>query len=78
MNDDQFAGVCIGDPVRVALQQRLTSLQVEHRDLDTAIEQIQRSPDADELAVRRMKRRKLLLKDQIARLVRELDPDVPA
>lgn len=78
MNDDEFAGVSIGDPARVALQERLAVLQLEHRDLDTAIEQIQHSPDSDELAVRRMKRRKLLLKDQIARLERELDPDVPA
>lgn len=78
MNDDEFAGTSIGDPARVALQERLAVLQLEHRDLDSAIEQIQHSPDSDELAVRRMKRRKLLLKDQIARLVRELDPDVPA
>ncbi len=78
MNDDEFAGMSIGDPARVALQERLAVLQLEHRDLDSAIEQIQHSPDSDELAVRRMKRRKLLLKDQIARLVRELDPDVPA
>lgn len=68
----------IGDPDRVALQQRLASLALEHRDLDGAIEQMQQGADADELAVRRLKRRKLLLKDQIARLQRELDPDVRA
>ena len=78
MNDDEFAGVCIGDPARVALQERLAVLQLEHRDLDTAIDQIQGSPDADELAVRRMKRRKLLLKDQIARLESQLIPDLNA
>lgn len=78
VNDDEFAGASIGDPARVALQQRLAGLRLEHRDLDTAIEQFERAPDSDQLAVRRMKRRKLLLKDQIARLVREIDPDVPA
>lgn len=78
MNDDPFADACIGDATRVALQERLAGLRVEHRDLDIAIERIQQAADADELTVRRMKRRKLLLKDQIARLVRELDPDVPA
>lgn len=68
----------IGDPARVELQQRLASLALEHRDLDGAIERMVVAADADELAVRRLKRRKLLLKDQIARLQRELDPDVPA
>ena len=68
----------IGDPARVALQQRLASLAHEHRDLDGAIEQMQQAADADELAVRRLKRRKLLLKDQIAWLENALIPDEPA
>ena len=68
----------IGDADRVALQQRIAELAVEHRDLDMAISQIERNNMHDELAVRRMKRRKLLLKDEIARLTRQLDPDVPA
>ncbi|MCC6194902.1 MAG: YdcH family protein [Burkholderiales bacterium] len=68
----------IGDPGRVALQQRIVALKLEHRDLDAAIEQMVRDPAHDELSARRMKRRKLLLKDQIARLERQLDPDVPA
>jgi hypothetical protein len=62
----------------VALQQRLVELKVEHRDLDAAIERLVRDPAHDELSARRMKRRKLLLKDQMARLERQLDPDVPA
>jgi len=68
----------IGDAGRVALQQRIAELTLEHRDLDAAIQRIERDPAHDELSVRRMKRRKLLLKDQIARLERQLDPDVPA
>lgn len=78
VNDDHFAGASIGDPARVALQQHLAGLRLEHRDLDVAIERMQQAQDSDELAIRRLKRRKLLLKDQIARLVRELDPDVLA
>jgi hypothetical protein len=75
---DGIADGNIGDAERVALQQRMVALMVEHRDLDTAIARFERDPMRDELQVRRLKRRKLLLKDQIARLERQLDPDVPA
>ena len=68
----------IGNPERVALQQRIVELKLEHRDLDTAIERLADSAAHDELQLRRLKRRKLLLKDQIARLEREIDPDVLA
>ncbi len=78
MNGDDDIGGPIGDAARVALQQRIVALKIEHRDLDTAIARLVQDADHDELQVRRMKRRKLLLKDQIARLERQLDPDVPA
>jgi hypothetical protein len=65
----------IGNPERVALQQRIVELRMEHRDLDAAIERLEAAPTHDELQIRRLKRRKLLLKDQIARLERDLDPD---
>ncbi|MCC7327499.1 MAG: DUF465 domain-containing protein [Burkholderiales bacterium] len=68
----------MGDASRVALQQRIVALKLEHRDLDTAIERLALDPTHDELQLRRLKRRKLLLKDQIARLERQLDPDVLA
>ena len=68
----------IGDADRVALAQRIAQLTLEHRDLDMAISSIERDTMHDELSVRRMKRRKLLLKDEIARLTRQIDPDVPA
>ena len=68
----------IGNPERVALQQRIVELKLEHRDLDTAIDRLAAVAAHDELQVRRLKRRKLLLKDQIARLEREIDPDVLA
>ncbi len=76
-NDDNM-GDCIGDADRVALQQRIVALKIEHRDLDTAIERLEFDTGHDELQLRRLKRRKLLLKDNIARLERQLDPDVPA
>jgi len=68
----------IGNPERVAFQQRIVELKMEHRDLDTAIERLAADLAHDELQLRRLKRRKLLLKDQIARLEREIDPDVLA
>ena len=68
----------IGNPQRVAFQQRIVELKMEHRDLDTAIERLAADSAHDELQLRRLKRRKLLLKDQIARIEREIDPDVLA
>lgn len=76
-NDDEFDGA-IGDPGRVALQQRLVEVKVEHRDLDAAILRLEEAPGHDELQLRRLKRRKLMLKDQMARIERQLDPDVLA
>jgi hypothetical protein len=68
----------IGNAGRVALMQRLVALKQEHRDLDTAIVRLADDQTHDELQITRLKRRKLLLKDQIARLEREIDPDVMA
>jgi hypothetical protein len=76
--DDNDVDGNIGDAAHVAIQQHIVALKLEHRDLDTAIMRLESDPAHDELSVRRMKRRKLLLKDQIARLERQLDPDVPA
>jgi hypothetical protein len=56
-------------------QRTLAALTVEHRDLDEAIARMVESPLQDELQVRRLKRRKLLLKDQIVWLERQLAPD---
>jgi hypothetical protein len=70
--------VNIGNADRVALMQRLVALQVEHRDLDAVIQHLVVDPTRDELQVTRLKRRKLLLKDQIAWLERQIDPDVSA
>ncbi|WP_339947278.1 YdcH family protein [uncultured Albimonas sp.] len=56
----------------------LERLRAEHRDLDAAIEALQSNPLADPLSLRRLKKRKLALKDQIARIEDELFPDISA
>jgi len=66
------------DARRVELMQRIVQLTLEHRDLDDVIERVSFRRDIDALQVTRLKRRRLLLKDQIAWLQRQLDPDVPA
>lgn len=75
MSEDDSIEDRIGDPRRVALQQRIAELQLEHHDLHTAIERLEELSARDELQLRRLKRRKLLLKDQIVTLERQLDPD---
>ncbi len=60
------------------LRVRLAVLKREHRDLDDAIAALQERPIADQLALRRLKKRKLQLKDQIARIEDELTPDIIA
>ena len=67
------------DPGELArLSQRVIELKLEHRDLDAAIARLQLDPDADELAVKRLKKRKLHLKDCIAKIESALIPDEPA
>jgi hypothetical protein len=60
------------------LQARLTTLQIEHRDLDAVIAHLTFTAPSDDLLLRRMKKRKLQLKDQIALTERLLTPDEPA
>ena len=61
-----------------AIKERIGQLKVEHRDLDDVIVRLLHDPAHDELQMRRLKRRKLLLKDQIALLERQLSPEIPA
>jgi len=68
----------IGNAERVELMQRLVALEVEHRDLDAVIHRLAEHSGHDQLQLTRLKRRKLLLKDQISRLQRQIDPDVLA
>ena len=66
------------DALYAALRQRISELQMEHRDLDDAIARLSENPLPDQLRLQRLKKRKLLLKDQLTHLERQLDPDVLA
>ena len=57
---------------------RLIELRIEHGDLDNLIDQAVLTASQDELSLRRLKKRRLLLRDQIARLEAALDPPEPA
>lgn len=57
---------------------RLATLQTEHRDLDDVIERLIESPPFDQLQLQRLKKRKLILKDQITKLEGILLPDIIA
>lgn len=61
-----------------AIARRLAELKVEHRDLDAAIGRLADMPVNDELQLKRLKKRKLLLKDTISRLQSRLIPDLDA
>ena len=56
------------DTDKKALERRLFELQLEHRDLDEIVSRLNDSARGDELLITRLKKRKLQLKDHIARL----------
>jgi hypothetical protein len=58
--------------------ERLRDLRIEHRDLDDVINRLQMDLYVNEVQLRRLKKRKLMLKDQIARMESELIPDLNA
>jgi len=60
------------------IKRRIIELEVEHRDLDAVIEMLVSDTRHDELQLRRLKKRKLQLKDHITLLKMQLVPDVPA
>jgi len=60
------------------LKQKLAVLREEHRDLDVAISAIEDASFPDQLAIKRLKRKKLALKDEITRIDDELTPDIIA
>ena len=64
------------DPADIARQ--LADLRQQHRDLDLAVDGLKHAPVRDELAITRLKKSKLQLKDCIARLESSLIPDEPA
>nr|WP_249720604.1 YdcH family protein [Pseudoxanthomonas japonensis] len=66
----------IDNPADIA--EKIAALRLEHRDLDEAIVRLVDDADADEVAIKRLKKRKLWLKDCIARLESAQIPDEPA
>lgn len=61
-----------------ALRQRIEQLRIEHQDLDDVIDRLVHDPHIDQLQLKRLKKRKLLLKDLIQRLESDLIPDLDA
>lgn len=59
------------------IKRRIIELQIEHRDLDEAIDRLHDTA-VDDLALRRMKKRKLQIRDSVSRLEMGLVPDIPA
>ncbi|MBB3066846.1 MULTISPECIES: YdcH family protein [Limibacillus] len=60
------------------IRQRLLELETEHRDLDDVIERLSDNSVVDQIQIRRLKKRKLQLKDQISRLQSRLYPNIIA
>lgn len=63
---------------REVLKVKLNVMRQEHRDLDEAVKALQDSPAIDQLLLRRLKKQKLKLKDQIAVIEDQLTPDIIA
>ena len=64
------------DPAKISAQ--LIELRIEHRDLDDAIERLARDKECDDLAIKRLKKRKLRIKDMVSYLENQLIPDLDA
>jgi hypothetical protein len=58
--------------------EKLRALRIEHRDLDEVIARLTLDLHSDQLQLKRLKKRKLMLKDQITRMESELIPDLNA
>jgi len=66
------------DEEREMLEQQLYELKLEHRDLDDVITRLTNASDAEELQLKRFKKRKLRLKENIAKIADRLIPDIEA
>ena len=68
----------LNDEELTAIREKLEGLRIEHRNLDDIIARLVNNHHQDELQIQRLKRRKLMLKDQITLLAQQLVPDIPA
>jgi hypothetical protein len=73
MNHEPAADIDLRSP-----QRELIELRMAHADLDSLIDRAAEQAPADDLTLRRLKKRRLALRDRIARLEVELDPPEPA
>ncbi|MBP7711962.1 MAG: YdcH family protein [Gammaproteobacteria bacterium] len=61
-----------------AIGQRLLDLRAQHREVHELIEKLLEGPSVDQVTLRRLKKRKLQLKDMISRMESDLIPDLDA
>jgi hypothetical protein len=76
--DGLLMGSGLSQDEAAEFEQELARLKQEHRDLDTAIEALERMVAGDQLQIQRLKKRKLILKDRIGFLEDQLTPDIIA
>ena len=77
MNDDEPAEG-LSEAEERDLRRRLATLKIEHKDLDASVEALAVQPRPDMLQIARLKKRKLALRDEIARMQDQLTPDIMA
>ncbi len=70
--------IALTEEERVEIEHRIAVLELEHGDLDDIIDRLAVDPGQDQLQLRRLKKRKLFLKDMLARLRDRLIPDILA
>ncbi len=70
--------IALTEEERIEIEHRIAVLEVEHGDLDDIIARLSQDPGQDQLQLRRLKKRKLFLKDTLARLRDRLIPDILA
>ena len=70
--------IALTDEERQDIEERIAQLEVEHGDLNDIIARLSETPTQDQLQLRRLKKRKLFLKDLMARLRERLIPDILA
>ncbi len=73
MNDDE-----LDTEDKVALREALARRRQAHQDLDAAVAALEQAPQPDQLRIARLKKQKLILRDQIAKLENRLTPDLIA
>ena len=79
MEQSQRGSFLLMDETDIAgIRQRLDQLRLEHRDLDDVIGHLSENSEVEQLQLRRLKKRKLMLKDSIRRLESKLIPDLDA